>query len=186
LKKGHTAQDRFGRPIFEVYHWQGDTHPAPSDQSQAFWSWATTFDQDFDEQRHPIDLPVNLGDTMMFLGHDRSAEQVQAGGTLDVVLYWRLLRRPERHYSIFAHLLDDQSQIVGEYDANRYATSFWREGGGEMLLSYFPLRVKPGTPPGEYQLEIGVYHQPSGERMPIYQDGEIVADRLLLRPVDVR
>ncbi len=186
LKKVHTAQDRFDRPIFEVYHWQGDTHPAPSDQSQAFWSWATTFDQDFDEQRHPIELPVNFGNTMMFLGHDRSAEKVRAGETLELVLYWHLLRRPERHYSIFAHLLDDQSQIVGEYDANRYATSFWRESGGEMLLSYFPLRVKPGTPPGEYQLEIGVYHQPSGERMPIYQHGEIVADRLLLRPVDVQ
>ena len=55
-----------------------------------------------------------------------------------------------------------------------------------MLLSYFPLRVKPDTLPGEYQLEIGVYHQLTEERLPIYDGAELVADRLLLRPLKVR
>jgi hypothetical protein len=106
---------------------------------------------------------------------------------LDVVLYWQLLQRSERHYSIFVHLLDAESQIVGEFDANSYGTKYWREDGGEMLLGYYPLQVSPDAPPGEYQLEIGVYHQPTGERLPVYdRNGEMVADRLLLRPVQVR
>jgi hypothetical protein len=64
---------------------------------------------------------------------------------------------------------------------------FWRESGGETLLGYYPLHVKPETPPGEYQLEIGVYYQPTGERLPVYdENGEMVADRLLLRSVTVR
>lgn len=187
LRRIETAIDRFGRPVFEVYRWEGGRYPQPSDQSPAIWSWEVTFKPgDPDRLRHPIALPVNFGDVMEFIGHTRSAETVAAGETLEVVLYWRLLRRPERHYSIFAHLLDAQGQIVGEYDRNAYATSFWWESGGEMLLSYFPLQVKLGTPPGECQLEIGVYHQPTGERLPIYQEGEMVADRLLLRPVAVR
>jgi hypothetical protein len=124
---------------------------------------------------------------MRFLGHDQSSDEIGPGETLKVVLYWQLLQRPERHYSIFVHLLDAESQIVGEFDANWYGTKFWREDGGEVLLGYYPLRVKPETPPGEYQLEIGVYHQPTGERLPIYdENGEMVADRLLLRPVTVR
>jgi len=36
-------------------------------------------------------------------------------------------------------------------------------------------------------LEIGVYHQLTGERLPIYDESEeMVADRLLLRPVEIR
>jgi hypothetical protein len=34
-------------------------------------------------------------------------------------------------------------------------------------------------------LEIGVYNQPSGERLPILDDGQTVADRLLLEPIEV-
>jgi 4-amino-4-deoxy-L-arabinose transferase-like glycosyltransferase len=195
LRQVETGLDRFGRPVFEVYRWAGGAYPQPSDQSPATWSWEVTFEPgDPQGLRHPIELPVNFGDVMMFLGHDRSADQgtlgqVAPGQTLELVLYWRLLQRPDRHYSIFAHLLDTQGQIVSEYDANRYGSKFWREGGGELLLSYFPLQVKPDTPPGEYQLEIGVYHQvagKAGERLVIYQNGETIADRLLLHPVLVK
>jgi len=188
LQKVETGYDRFDRPVFEVYRWSGGAYPVPSDRSPALWSWEVTFEPgDPHGMRHSIDLPVNFGDVMRFLGHSRNAEAVGPGQTLEVVLYWRLLQKPDRHYSIFAHLLDRESHIVGEFDANAYPTSFWREGGDEMLLSYFPLQVKAGTPPGEYQLEIGVYHQLTGERLPIYDESEeMVADRLLLRPVEIR
>ena len=187
LRRIHTGFDRFERPVFEVYRWEDGAFPVPSDQSPAVWSWEVTFGPgDPEGLRHPIGLPVSFGDVMELVGHDRNAEMIGPGETLELVLYWRLLQKPAHHYSIFAHLLDAESRIVGEYDANSYATSFWREDGGEMLLSYFPLQVKPGTPPGSYQLEIGVYHQPTGERLPIHEGAEMVADRLLLRPVQVR
>lgn len=190
LQRVYTGLDRFGRPVFEVYRWPGGAHPAPVDRSPAIWSWEVTFlPGDPGGLRHEIELPVNLGGVMEFVGHERSANEVTPEGVLELVLYWRLLQRPDRSLSMFAHLLDAQSQIVAEYDANRYNTAFWREDGGEMLLSYFPLVVKPGTPPGEYQLEIGVYHLTDDgqfERLPVYERGEMVADRLLLKPVLVR
>jgi 4-amino-4-deoxy-L-arabinose transferase-like glycosyltransferase len=188
LRRVETATDRFDRPVFEVYRWSGGTYPVPSDQTPGIVSWETTFKPgDPDGLRSPLDLPVDFGDVMLFLGHDRNADSVGAGETLEVVLYWRLLQRPERHYSIFVHLLDAESNIVGEFDANWYATSFWWEDGGEMLLSYYPLRVKDGVAPGQYQLEIGVYHQPTNERLPVNNaNGEMVADRLLLSAVEVR
>lgn len=188
LLKTETATDRFGRPVFEVYRWSGGAYPTPSDRSPGIVSWERTFKPgDPDKMRSPLDLPVNFGDVMLFLGHDRNVTAIGTGETLKVTLYWRLLQKPERHYSIFVHLLDAESNIVGEFDANWYATSYWREGGGETLVSYFPLRVKDGIPPGEYQLEIGVYHQPTGERLPVNNaNGDMVADRLLLQPVEVR
>jgi 4-amino-4-deoxy-L-arabinose transferase-like glycosyltransferase len=187
LRRVHTGFDRFGRPVFEVYHWEDGELPVPSDQSPATWSWEVAFvPGDPGGLRHSIDLPVDFGGVMRFVGHDRSSGMVSPGETVELVLHWRLLEKPTRNYSIFAHLLDRESQIVGESDANWYAADFWWEGGGETLLSYFPLQVKPDTPPGEYQLEIGVYHQESGERLPVCDNGEMVADRLLLRPVEVK
>jgi 4-amino-4-deoxy-L-arabinose transferase-like glycosyltransferase len=188
LRRVETGYDRFSRPVFEVYRWDGGMLPSPSDRSPGIASWERTFEPgDPHGLRRPVDLPANFGDEMLFLGHDRSGSEVAPGETLEVVLYWQLLRRPERHYSIFVHLLDAESRIVGEFDANSYGANYWREDGGETLLGYYPLRVSPDAPPGEYQLEIGVYHQPTGERLPVYDaSGEVAADRLLLRPVRVR
>lgn len=187
LRRVETGLDRFGRPVFEVYCWEGGDLPQPADQSPALWSPEVTVEPGGPQGlRHSIDLPVDLGHVIAFLGHDRSADAVGPGEMLEVVLYWRLLRRPDHHCSMFAHLLDSQSRIVAEYDANRYVADFWNEQGGELLLSYFPLRVNPDTPPGEYRFEIGVYDQATGERLPVIDGGEEVADRLLLRPVDVR
>jgi len=188
LRPVDTGYDRFGRPVFEIYRWDGGTFPLPSDRSPGIASWERSFEPgDPHGLRRPIDLPVNFGDVMLFLGHDRSGSKVGPGETLEVVLYWQLLQRPERHYSIFAHLLDAESRIVGEFDANSYGARYWREDGDEVLLGYYPLRVSADALPGEYQLEIGVYHQPTGERLPVYDaSGEMVADRLLLRPVQVR
>ncbi|MBN1815027.1 MAG: glycosyltransferase family 39 protein [Anaerolineae bacterium] len=188
LRHVDVGYDRFNRPVFEVYRWEGRVFPTPSDRSPGIVSWERTFEPgDPHRLRRPIDLPVNFGDVMLFLGHDRNADEVEPGETLEVVLYWQLLQRPERHYSVFVHLLDAESRIVGEFDANSYGTKYWREDGGEMLLGYYPLRMSPDASPGEYQLEIGVYHQPTWERLPVYaESGEMVADRLLLRPVRVR
>jgi hypothetical protein len=48
-----------------------------------------------------------------------------------------------------------------------------------------PLPLPRDLPPGTYQLEIGVYNQPSGERLTILNAGESVADRLLLEPIQI-
>ena len=100
--------------------------------------------------------------------------------------HWQLLEKPTRQYTIFAHLLDVEGQVVAGFDANEYPTTFWREEGGERLLSYMRLPTGSDLQPGIYQLEIGVYNQPSGERLSILDDGQPVADRLLLAPLEIK
>ncbi len=187
LKQVDTGVDRFDRPVFDVFRWEDVALPGPSDQSPPAWSWAVTFEPgDPEGLRNEISLPVNFGGVMEFLGHDRSTNVLSPGETIELVLHWRLLQRPDLQYFIFVHLLDAQGNVVGGYDANHYPTSFWQEDGGERLLSYFPVRLNPETPPGEYQVEIGVYNQPTGQRLQIYEGEEAVADRLLLSPVQGR
>jgi hypothetical protein len=186
LRHEHTAYDRFGRPVFEVYRGQGGDRPQPAER-RAEWSWEVKFEPgDPSGMRHAIQLPADFGGVMSLVGYDLPTQAATAGEVLPLVLYWQLQKRPDRDYSFFAHVLDADSRVVGEYDGNHYPASYWRSDGGELLLSYMPVQLKPGTPPGEYQLEIGVYHQPTGERLPVNEGGRMVADRLLLTPVTVR
>ena len=182
-----TVVDRFGRPAFTVLNWQRGAFPQPADVTPPSWSWATSFPAtDEGAAKTPIPLPANFGHVMQFLGHDRNATTLEPGDTLELVLHWELLQKPSRQYTIFAHVLDPNGQVVAGFDANEYPTSFWREEGGERLLSYMPLPLPRDLAAGTYQLEIGVYNQPSGERLPVLDDDTAVADRLLLAPIELR
>ena len=180
-----TVQDRFARPVFEVYERPVVPWPEPEATDTAAWSWATTFEESSSAMRNAIELPAPFGDVLALAGHNRYPTVVKAGATLELVTYWHLLRRPRRQYTFFAHLLSAGGKVMAGYDANSYPVTFWPEDGGELLLSYFPLTIPQDAAPGRYQLEIGVYHQPSGERLPVMEQGEAVADRLLLAPVQV-
>ena len=186
LQKVHTGLDRFGRPVFTVYQWRGGAYPAPQDVSPAFWSWETSFEAgDPQGLRQAIELPVDFAGVLQLMGHDRNTAELAPGDTLELILHWQLLDKPDRQYTIFAHLLDKEGRVVAGFDANEYPTSFWPEEGGEWLMSYMRLPLGTNLAPGEYQLEIGVYNQPTGERLPIWQEGKAVADRLLLAPIYV-
>jgi len=186
LEKTAGVTDRFGRPVFDILKWSAGPYPQPQEVTNPSWSWATTFDPyTLAETSNPISLPVNFGDILFFLGHDRNASTLEPGDTLELILYWQLLQKPPRQYTFFAHLLDVNGQVVAGFDANEYPTTFWNEEGGERLLSYMPLPLPRDLPPGTYQLEIGVYNQPSGERLSILDGEEALADRLLLEPIQI-
>jgi len=186
LKHMHTEVDRFGRPVFELFSWSGADYPSLNGDAPVAWSWATNFEPgDPQGLSNPIALPVDFGGVMQLLGYEQKQKDVKPGSTLELILQWHLERKPQRQYTIFAHLLAPSGEVVAGFDANEYPTTFWQEQGGEQLLSYISLQLKPDLPPGEYQLEIGVYNQPTGERLMIRDRGQEVADRLLLVPVIV-
>ncbi len=187
LQHLHTGVDRFDRPVFDVYRWTNTDVPLPEDTGPATWSWATSFEPgDPQGLINAISLPVDFGGVMQFLGSSRSEVEVNRGETLELILQWQLMEKPTRQYTIFAHLLAPDGRVISGFDANEYPTSFWQEAGDEQLLSYMRLPVGHEISPGEYQLEIGVYNQPTGERLMIRDGDEVVADRLLLAPVIVR
>jgi 4-amino-4-deoxy-L-arabinose transferase-like glycosyltransferase len=181
-----TGLDRFGRDVFSVYAWPGGPMPVPGDTSSPTWSWATTFAAGAAQPGTPLALPVNFGETMFLLGHDRRPAAPGPGDALELILHWDLGPKPSRQYTIFAHLLNAEGQVVSGFDANEYPTSFWREEGGERLLSFVRLPLPGDLQPGTYQVEIGVYNQASGERLGVLEHGQQVADRLLLAPVEIQ
>ena len=138
--------------------------------------------------QHPAQ--VNLGDEVLWLGHDVNSDEVVAGGDLEVTLYWQAQRRLKQDYSAFLHLDDIRPNYISwslseELSPADIPTSSWTPGfyvSDRHLLS-----VSPETPPGVYVLRAGLYVPDTGKRLPILdQEGKVVSESVELGRVLVR
>ncbi len=124
----------------------------------------------------PQPLQANLGDQMELRGYGVSGP---ADGQLAVTLYWQALAPMARDYSIFVHLLGPDGQMVAQHDGQPFwdvaiPTSSWQPG--EKLLDRHALALPDNLPPGDYQLQAGVYYWETLERLPVLQNGQPVND----------
>ncbi len=92
-----------------------------------------------------------------------------AGEPVQLTLLWQALNSPPLDYAVFVHLLDSNNAIVAGSDAqpvnHTYPTTIWTPG--ERILDPHTLPTPDSLPPGPYRLAIGLYDQPSGERLPV-------------------
>ena len=65
-----------------------------------------------------------------------------------------------------------------------YPTTGWEAGG--IVRDQYDLSISPDAPPGQYQIEVGMYLVETGERLPILaEDGSVQGDKILLTKVGV-
>lgn len=90
------------------------------------------------------------------------------GATVELDLTWQALKQPNRDYTLFLHILDQNNQPWG-------ATDEKPQGDTLSTLQWVPGRVISGThtvqidlngPPEGYHLELGIYQTTTGERAP--------------------
>lgn len=136
--------------------------------------------------QHP--LHARFGQAVQFLGYDLSTDQVTAGGTLQLTLYWQALQEMEMSYTVFTHLLDADEGIGGQMDSipgrGEAPTTSWVEG--EVVTDEYEIVVDTDAPPGEYVIEVGMYDASTGERLPVYDtSAELEGHRVLLEATRV-
>jgi hypothetical protein len=105
------------------------------------------------------------------------ARRVRPGESLSVTLTWTVQSRPGHDYTVFVHLVDDQSQVWGYGDGaprqGNYPTWWWEVG--EVVVDEHTMMLAPDTPPGRYRVVTGLYDQ--GGRVPVHGlDGVRVRD----------
>jgi len=114
-------------------------------------------------------LQINFDDQLIMMGYDLLPEgSVRADGLLDLALYWRALRPLDTDYSIAVHLIDDQGRLYGQKDSQHpagYPASRWQTGVYGRDLHR--LAVWPGTPPGAYIIQVGVYDVTTGRSLDV-------------------
>ncbi|HID87247.1 MAG TPA: phospholipid carrier-dependent glycosyltransferase [Anaerolineae bacterium] len=117
--------------------------------------------------QYPLD--VRFGDLRLirYGPTDPALAWDQDGG---VVLEWEALRPLDRDYTAFLHLRDPQGHLIAQgdkliTDERLRPTSQWEPGTPRLDLYRLP--IPPGTPPGRYDLYVGVYLLATGERLPL-------------------
>ncbi|MDW8071271.1 MAG: glycosyltransferase family 39 protein [Anaerolineae bacterium] len=133
---------------------------------------------------------AHFGAYARLLGYELNLPEVVSPGTnLELVLYWQALQPSPQRYSVFVHLIDAQDRIFGQHDqepgGGQFPTTSWVSG--EYLVDHYQVPVHPGTPPGMYRLEVGLYDPLSGQRLEVRDaDGRVLGNRLLLEKSPVR
>ena len=125
-----------------------------------------------------------FGDGLV-LSHAVAPETVSLGEPLEFTLFWQVETAVAKDYTVFVHLLTPDGEFVAGQDAQPlsglYPTSFWDEG--EMVVdgrSWFA-----DVPPGEYQLQVGLYLLSTGQRLPASGSRSALGDRVLLQTITV-
>jgi 4-amino-4-deoxy-L-arabinose transferase-like glycosyltransferase len=105
---------------------------------------------------------------------DRTA--LMRGEVLRLTLHWRGVSTGPNRYHVFAHALGGNDRIWAAAD---------NVLGGQPATK-LDLHFDPATPPGVYPLEVGVYPEPDGDRLEVFDaHGQDLGDRVFLGPVRV-
>lgn len=112
-------------------------------------------------------LHVQFGNVGMLVGVDMPTRTFRPGETVPITLYWKADGSNGIPYTEFGHVLDANNHIVGQRDeqpvhGTRPTTSWVR---GEYITDPHEIPINPGTPPGTYRVEVGLYDSRSGQRV---------------------
>jgi hypothetical protein len=110
------------------------------------------------------------------------------GDTVDLRLLW-LTRQPmDESYKVFVHVIDDRGKLLTQIDSRpqNYASNTNRWIPGQVIYDRFQASLPPDTPPGSYQVRVGMYREADGQRLPVLDAaGNQVDDQVLLGEVAV-
>ncbi|MBN1180141.1 MAG: DUF2142 domain-containing protein [Anaerolineae bacterium] len=111
-----------------------------------------------------------VGGVARLLGVTLESASVAPGETLEVRACWEGLAPMAQEYTVFLHLVGrDDRRVAERYTypgLGRFPTSLWPVGAA--FCDAYPVPVDDWAPvPELYDLLIGLYHAPSGERLAV-------------------
>lgn len=102
----------------------------------------------------------------------------EPGQQAHVFLWWRTLRRPDRNYSAFVHLVGPDGEIITQYDhlplSDFYPMQAWPVGVDQR--DDYPLNLPADLDLEGTWLAVGLYDRASSVRLPISVEGRPAGD----------
>ncbi|MEE8389905.1 MAG: glycosyltransferase family 39 protein [Anaerolineae bacterium] len=145
-----------------------------------------------DDISHLLDL--NLGAHIRLLGYDLPQTVVEAGGVVELTLYWQALEPIQTRYKVFTHLLGEtynattDNFLWGQQDNEpvngQKPSTVWLPG--TIIADPYNIPIAADAPPGQYHIEVGMYGLVDGKRLPVLANGVTTGDYVLLQVVEVR
>lgn len=135
---------------------------------------------------------AQFGDSIRLLGYDQDRDAAAPGEAVTFRFYWQAAATPTDDYSLFIHLLAEDSdaplaQADGAPARPERLTLSWNEPSETLISQPFALTVPPDAPPGSYRVMIGLYNYVTGQRLPVTDltSGDSSGDALLLTRLEV-
>jgi hypothetical protein len=132
-------------------------------------------------------LEVSLEGKIELLGYDLYPRQARPGGKLSVVLYWHALADIERNYQSFVHLAQPINVAWAQEDhLNPGGLPTTRWPLDKYVWDEYTVYIPPQTPPGEYQVNVGLYLMSTGDRLR-REDGDRqgTADSIVIDSIEI-
>lgn len=133
------------------------------------------------------EVEANFGGELELLGYDLPQSVVRSGGSFPVVLYWRTLKPLEKNYQAFVHVARPLHVLWGQEDhLNPGGLPTTRWPMSKYIWDEYDVQTLPGTPPGEYVINVGLYSAADGYRLQRYDESEQIAgDSLVIDAIKV-
>ena len=148
------------------------------------YAWIYKVPKPLPRSFHPYQhfKPFEFGDKILFRGYDLYDGRIEEEGKLSVNLYWQALQKMEEDYTVYLKLVNSVYHVWGQQEGRPYwgglPTNRWEKG--QVVGDKREIDILPGTPPGEYHIEVTLYDLHSGQALEASGQG-----RLLLGPVEV-
>ncbi|NLE43103.1 MAG: hypothetical protein GX620_00150 [Chloroflexi bacterium] len=132
-------------------------------------------------------LNVNFSDQIALLGYDLPRTRVRSGDSLPVSLYWQAIGAVGANYQSFVHIANPLHIIWGQEDhLNPGGLPTRRWVNHKYVVDSFRVTVQPGTPPGQYHLNVGLYSMEQGVRLFRLDDsGAFAGDSQVIATIEV-
>lgn len=132
--------------------------------------------------------PLDFESSIHLEGYEVVNREVRPSQDLIVLLYWRAKDHIPLDYTVFAHLLDRDGNMVAGADSQprggKKRTSSWRVG--EPIVDWIILPVPEDLAHAEYILAFGLYDLKTMQRLGITDtNGQVFSDRVIIYPISV-
>ena len=142
----------------------------------------------------PRTTPSDLAHVITLLGFDLPQPQVRAGGTFPLTLYWKATAPVPKNYQTFVHLVNPRDKLWGQplrdkLNPGDFPTTRWpldKYKWDDYTTPDSVVRVQADAPPGEYEIQVGLYTLNDGVRAPVFDTGGNPAGDSIVLPVRVQ
>jgi hypothetical protein len=135
----------------------------------------------------PNPLKIDFDRIIQLAGYSMNRRTLRAGESLVLRLFWRGETQITMNYSVFTHVRGSGESLWASHDS-------WPQNGAAPTSGWIPgktvddehvLVLKPDTPPGDYDVEIGLYDA-TGRRLQVrLPDGELTDNFVYLAKIRV-
>ncbi len=116
-----------------------------------------------------VTAPVQIGDSLEFLGYEILNPTARTGEKLNVFTFWKIARRPPP-IATFLHLTDRDQNIVAQYDG--WGANIDYLAPGDIVVQLHALELPENLPASEFRLLLGAYTREDSKRLPLNVGGD--------------